>query len=51
MKDCSSCKKKPDAGERYEDTPCCKCVAYEPSNNRNGVMVQMKQWWWKKIRG
>jgi len=47
MKDCSSCKKKPVAGECYEETKCARCLPWNPTNNgKKAFHVQMRPWWW-----
>ena len=39
MRDCSNCKKKPDAGANYPATPCAGCSPWEPENDSRTVQA------------
>lgn len=42
MKDCSTCEKRPAAGERYEDTECFICKPWEPTDSQCTVKMEPK---------
>jgi hypothetical protein len=41
VKDCSNCPRKPRAGTEYERTPCARCHAWEPENDKRAALRTM----------